>query len=280
MQLNEESEYRVTGSTNLTSKQLFERGVRDHATERSANLKRSGSIPAGLLDLQRAWAMATDEDELKPTYLRVLLDVVHCSRFSSLQIDCAMKLKFQSFSPNGKRFLILGEEAVQLWDANTCSFIRELSQLDSNSVQTKFGPFGDRVAIRVGNYLRLWNANCGTSIGNPIVLEGNDARLEFSSDETKVLVRCGASITFLNAQTGDVFDIKPRHDATITQVAFDPQTHRMLTCSDDIVREWDANTGDACGPEIKRKAKKIPCRRQTQKLGIGLRQFVAATMER
>jgi WD40 repeat protein len=147
-----------------------------------------------------------------------------------------------SFSPDSESLVINSNESISLWNANTgeCLHIwEEINGQDSGI----FSPDSQQIVIDDYEFIRLWDIKTREWVCT--LDESVDVSfISFSSDSQRLIVD-NQSLCLWDAKAGKklkTLDEELEECAEI--ILFSPDNQRIITHTADLIRLWDANTGE------------------------------------
>lgn len=154
-----------------------------------------------------------------------------------------------AFSPDGRRVLAAGFNALRLWDVDGGRELHSVESLVARPEAVAFSPDGRHFAAGFDDgVLRMWPVAGELA---PREFKGHAGQVEtlrFSPDG-RLLASGGedGSVRLWNARTGAALKTLTGHGSTVTGLAFlGPRT--LFSASwDRTVRRWDVETGSAVG---------------------------------
>jgi len=157
-----------------------------------------------------------------------------------------------AFSPDGTLLASSGYHEIQLWDTQTSSLVRRISNIAERVYKIEFSPDGRQIAVAAGSPGRLgevkvFQAADGTLAADLLIASEVQLGTAFSPDGAR-LAACGADRklrVFDVKSTSLLLEIDPHLD-WVTNVCWSADGKSLLTCGmDKTARIMDAETGNS-----------------------------------
>lgn len=181
--------------------------------------------------------------------LRVVLPVP-----SGAAMSHADTIETVEFSPDGSRLLTASHDGTaRLWDPATGAGIgapmRHARALNS----AHFSPDGLRVLTASWDKTaRLWDGKTGAPIGAAMTHQTSVESAQFSPDGTRILTHAGEEAQIWDAKNAARIGEALKHPSKIGEPRFSPGGQWVVTASqDNLVRVWDAMTGQLVGERLR-----------------------------
>jgi WD40 repeat protein len=157
------------------------------------------------------------------------------------------------FSPDGAQILIYSGQTAQVWDKATFKRIGSPLSHDGKIRSAEFSPDGARiVTTSEDGTAKVWDAKTAQALGMPM------HHADSAWESPKVIKACfsldGSHIFTISSDFSDwslwkwesatdkALAEPLRHGRKVWHAEFSPDGSRILTCSDEIVQLWDAET--------------------------------------
>jgi WD40 repeat protein len=150
---------------------------------------------------------------------------------------------------------------VSLWDPATGQPAGQPFNIPASSARKACRPDGLRLAIVDGKRLRVWNTKTGQLAADVPLQSTNCNGLVWHPSLDRIALALGAKAMIYDLTLGRMLWPQPvQHSMPITSVCFSPDGKLLVTaCANNLVnpgdaRLWNAETGQARGPELRHKA--------------------------
>jgi WD40 repeat protein/serine/threonine protein kinase len=157
------------------------------------------------------------------------------------------------FSPDGKRMAACGEWGVRLWDVTTREAVATWPSVSNFGLFLAYSPDGQRLAMAgIEGSVELWDTSTGQKLGTINGDAGRFGMIAFSPDGSR-LAASGADGTLR------IWDARTRREDVvlasdesnlILRLSPDGQTVLTLIPLGDLIRFWNAKTGEPRGDPI------------------------------
>jgi len=158
-----------------------------------------------------------------------------------------------AYSPDGKRIVSGGGNALDLWDAQTEVPLASLTGHSGRVEACIFSSDGRRIVSAGGGYtgseecslgeLKVWDACTAREVAK---LEGHNGRVAacaYSPDGYQILAGGSDDLTVWDEKAGTQMTALAENSSTINCCAFSPDGRRILAARGDILTVWNSKNG-------------------------------------
>ena len=150
------------------------------------------------------------------------------------------------FSPNGKTIASgSADKTVRLWDANTGTLLKTLTEHTGDVHSVQFSPNGKTIASASSDKtVRLWDASTGTLLKTFTGHIGEVHSVQFSPNgKTIASGSADKTVRLWDATTGERLYTLTGHPSAVLSVCFNPNGKTIASGSWNNIRLWDVPTG-------------------------------------
>jgi WD40 repeat protein/serine/threonine protein kinase len=172
--------------------------------------------------------------------------------------DPPVEMGENHFSPDGKTFLTLQGDKVQIWSSQTGKPVARPLWHKGRVLAVAFSPDGKTLVTGSDDQTaRLWTAATGKSLGSPLRHRGAVTNVAFRADGTAVLTASlDGTARVWSASTGTALGSPLLHSDGLMSAKFSPDGMTVLTGTlDGTGRLWSATTGKALSPPVRHEGK-------------------------
>ncbi|MGA2863280.1 MAG: protein kinase [Verrucomicrobiota bacterium] len=156
----------------------------------------------------------------------------------------------RTLSGDGRRFLTLTSQGLQVWDTSTFQPVSPLIQPPRLAEDAKLNRDGTFVLTAsrapeasIRHSLEVWEAATGHQIGPPLPLTNTLSAVSLSADGKRLVAFSGAVAQAWDVQAGRPLAKEVLHEGNIESAVFSPDGKAVASCCDKVVRVWDAALG-------------------------------------
>jgi WD40 repeat protein len=171
------------------------------------------------------------------------------------ELVAVLEVRNATFSPDGTRMAILGQEGVGLWDGRTGELVAILEGYTGGWPDVAFSADGTRMAILGQEGVGLWDGQTGELITHSAEELPDPISIAFSPDGARLVTSNGyGTVRFWDGDTGElVTPLTWEGDwGLLTTATFSPDGLRLATAAnvhqtqygDGTARLWDGRTGE------------------------------------